>query len=427
MLTDLEAVFRSLKSELGLRPVFHRTEARVDGHLFISVLAYQLVQLIRRRLRAQGISERWSTLRDTLAGQCRVTATLPPGGRAHPAFAQGDPRRARAVGDHPGAGQRSQAREGYRKWLSEKSAPANRSAGPISALRCRSETHHASVWRLIGRHNDCKQAVRFQENAVYPAYTLAAFGTGEDSMRYLAVVVLGLLLGGCATVPVDIPRGTRIAPVSLVGSEMEFRFVGTTFLTNVSGKIDVRHWSVDKHIEATATKLILRKGYYPVEAGDTAQARLQASVKNQPFIRFGATAATPSEESAREVAKAGGADYLLVIAATDIHPPDPFFGTNQSISGFGIYQRELFGQRQAIYFARLEVMLLDGRTGSAVGTRLVFSSKDVSANRWIDPEGTIPKAKDLSHAESPVLSLLSDVVGRGLQAMLPGGLPDQQK
>ena len=76
MLTDLEAVFRSLKSELGLRPIYHRTEARVDGHLFISVLAYQFVQLIRRRLRAHGISERWSTLRDSLAGQCRVTATF---------------------------------------------------------------------------------------------------------------------------------------------------------------------------------------------------------------------------------------------------------------------------------------------------------------------------------------------------------------
>jgi transposase len=75
-LTDLEAVFRSLKSELGLRPIYHRTEGRVDGHLFISVLAYQFVQLIRRRLRAQGISDRWSTLRDLLAGQCRVTATF---------------------------------------------------------------------------------------------------------------------------------------------------------------------------------------------------------------------------------------------------------------------------------------------------------------------------------------------------------------
>ena len=76
MLTDLEAVFRSFKSELGLRPVFHHKDERADGHLFITVLAYQFVQLIRRRLRAQGISDSWSTLRATLAGQCRVTATF---------------------------------------------------------------------------------------------------------------------------------------------------------------------------------------------------------------------------------------------------------------------------------------------------------------------------------------------------------------
>jgi len=30
-LTDLEAVFRSLKSELGLRPVYHRTEGGSTG------------------------------------------------------------------------------------------------------------------------------------------------------------------------------------------------------------------------------------------------------------------------------------------------------------------------------------------------------------------------------------------------------------
>lgn len=83
MLTDLEAVFRSFKSELGLRPVFHHKEERADGHLFITVLAYQFVQLIRRRLRAQGITDSWSTLRATLGGQCRVTATFRrPDGRA---------------------------------------------------------------------------------------------------------------------------------------------------------------------------------------------------------------------------------------------------------------------------------------------------------------------------------------------------------
>ena len=63
-LTDLEAVFRSLKSELGLRPIYHHKALRTEGHLFITklatagavfyVLAYQLVQVIRRRLRQHG-------------------------------------------------------------------------------------------------------------------------------------------------------------------------------------------------------------------------------------------------------------------------------------------------------------------------------------------------------------------------------------
>ncbi|UEN99553.1 IS1634 family transposase [Acidiferrobacter thiooxydans] len=74
LLTDLEAVFRSLKSELGLRPIYHHKEARTDGHLFISVLAYQLVQTLRRQLKEKGIHESWSGLRETLSVQRRVTA-----------------------------------------------------------------------------------------------------------------------------------------------------------------------------------------------------------------------------------------------------------------------------------------------------------------------------------------------------------------
>lgn len=76
MLTDLESVFRSLKSELGLRPVYHHKEARCDGHLFITTLAYQAVQVVRRRLKEQGISESWSLLREHFAVQRRVTTTF---------------------------------------------------------------------------------------------------------------------------------------------------------------------------------------------------------------------------------------------------------------------------------------------------------------------------------------------------------------
>ena len=75
-LTDVEAVFRSLKSELGLRPIFHQTQRRSDGHLFITVIAYQMVQTIRRRLAQQGEYASWASLRASLEGQQRVTATF---------------------------------------------------------------------------------------------------------------------------------------------------------------------------------------------------------------------------------------------------------------------------------------------------------------------------------------------------------------
>jgi transposase len=49
-LTQIEAVFRSLKSELGIRPIFHRLEHRVDAHILIAFLAYSLQVTLRHRL-----------------------------------------------------------------------------------------------------------------------------------------------------------------------------------------------------------------------------------------------------------------------------------------------------------------------------------------------------------------------------------------
>jgi transposase len=78
MLTDLEAVFRCCKSDLGFRPIFHSKEERADSHLFITVLAYQLVQLIRRCLKESDINANssWRTLREIMRTQCRVTASF---------------------------------------------------------------------------------------------------------------------------------------------------------------------------------------------------------------------------------------------------------------------------------------------------------------------------------------------------------------
>lgn len=75
-LTEVEATFRSLKSELGLRPVFHRLDRRVSAHLFVAVLAYHGVHLIRTRLRAHGLQLSWNSIRDRLQNWVRLTTTL---------------------------------------------------------------------------------------------------------------------------------------------------------------------------------------------------------------------------------------------------------------------------------------------------------------------------------------------------------------
>ena len=75
-LTDLEAVFRSLKSELGLRPIYHSKERRAEGHLFISVLAYQCVQALRMRLRGAGCHDSWETVRTVLQPLSRITTSF---------------------------------------------------------------------------------------------------------------------------------------------------------------------------------------------------------------------------------------------------------------------------------------------------------------------------------------------------------------
>ncbi len=76
LLTDVEAVFRSLKSELGLRPIYHHKPVRSEGHLFLTVIAYQLAQVIRKRLKQRGNDSSWTTLRGILEGQQRVTVTF---------------------------------------------------------------------------------------------------------------------------------------------------------------------------------------------------------------------------------------------------------------------------------------------------------------------------------------------------------------
>lgn len=76
--------FQAVKSDLGLRPGYHRIEKRVDTHVFITILAYQVLRFILHKLESHGDTRSWYTLRHILATHCYATIHLPQSnGRTH--------------------------------------------------------------------------------------------------------------------------------------------------------------------------------------------------------------------------------------------------------------------------------------------------------------------------------------------------------
>jgi transposase len=76
MLTDIEDAFRCMKSELGLRPIYHHKERRCDGHIFITLIAYHVMHTIRFKLRQKGVRFCWRTIRTQLSSQIRISTTM---------------------------------------------------------------------------------------------------------------------------------------------------------------------------------------------------------------------------------------------------------------------------------------------------------------------------------------------------------------
>jgi len=69
----VEDAFRFMKSSLGMRPIFHQKEARVDGHLWITVLAYSIIHNLLHQLRHQGLRLEWETIHAQMQNRIRVT------------------------------------------------------------------------------------------------------------------------------------------------------------------------------------------------------------------------------------------------------------------------------------------------------------------------------------------------------------------
>jgi transposase len=77
LLTRVESAFRSMKSPLMERPIFHHLKNRTQTHIFLCVLAYHLLVAIEKRFLDQGIHTSWWTIRQQLRTHQVVTVVLP--------------------------------------------------------------------------------------------------------------------------------------------------------------------------------------------------------------------------------------------------------------------------------------------------------------------------------------------------------------
>ena len=77
LLTRAESAFRTMKSPLAERPIFHHLEHRAETHIFLCVLAFHLVVAIEKTLRDGGLWTSWATVRQTLRKHQIGTIVLP--------------------------------------------------------------------------------------------------------------------------------------------------------------------------------------------------------------------------------------------------------------------------------------------------------------------------------------------------------------
>ncbi len=70
---EIEATFRVLKTDLDLRPIYHRKDENTMAHLHLGLLAYWLVNTVRHQLKQEGIHSNWREIVRTMNTQKAVT------------------------------------------------------------------------------------------------------------------------------------------------------------------------------------------------------------------------------------------------------------------------------------------------------------------------------------------------------------------
>ena len=76
ILRELESTFRCLKTDLDIRPIHHQKDKNTEAHIFVGIVAYQLVHAIRHAMKQAGFSHSWWRIRNIMSSQTAVTTRM---------------------------------------------------------------------------------------------------------------------------------------------------------------------------------------------------------------------------------------------------------------------------------------------------------------------------------------------------------------
>lgn len=74
---EVESTFRCLKTDLQIRPIYHQIDERIKSHIYLTILAYQLVNTIRYMLKQKGLNYDWKNILRILSTHTIQTVVLP--------------------------------------------------------------------------------------------------------------------------------------------------------------------------------------------------------------------------------------------------------------------------------------------------------------------------------------------------------------
>lgn len=66
---EVESSFRCLKTDLNIRPIHHQKDAYIEPHIWLGIIAYQVVNFIRQKLKEGGINYSWTTIVEKMKTQ----------------------------------------------------------------------------------------------------------------------------------------------------------------------------------------------------------------------------------------------------------------------------------------------------------------------------------------------------------------------